>query len=833
MNSPQNAQNPAGRPGFAGKLESDKCNPLVPQAMGRVKGNPDNLTGQLGEFRAVLHAHGLTPGDIIPDGQLHRCGTSGKERGQDGAYVFHADLPASGWYKNYRAGDEGTWTAKGEAHWTPEERAAHKARIERDRAARQAEEARRHAEAREQAKRILAACPPCPAEHPYLVKKGVAPVDGLRLAKDGRLVVPGLDAHGQAQTLQYIGTDGAKRFLTGGQVAGGYFAIKATGGAKDGPLYIVEGLATGLTVHAAMGETVLVAFNAGNLMAVADMAREKYPDREIILVADDDHKTEGNPGVTKATEAARAIKGKLAVPWFVDPSAGTDFNDLAGAGGMEVVRAQLAEAREPEPEAVAPVCPPEPLRRALPTPDPFPMAALGDVLAPAAQAIAEVTKAPDATCGQSVLAAAALAVQGHADVEIDGRVCPLSENFVTVGESGGRKSAVDQVALWPHRKHERELAGKYGEEIEDYKIKLAAHKKSREMILAKGKTYEERQVGLRALEPEPDAPLSPILITEDPTIEGLVKLLAIGQPSMGLFSDEGGRLIGGYGMSPENQLKTAAGLSGLWDGKPIDRVRGMDGASKIYGRRVSIHIMVQPNVASLFLGNEMLAGQGLLARCLTAFPESTAGTRTYNPIDISQHPALRQYNARMLDILETSLPLAEGKRNELDPPRLRLAAEAKALWIDFHNRVERELGKDGELAPVRAFASKTAEHAARLAGVLTLADDIRAREILLDKMTAGVKLANYYLGEALRLYHAGATDPDIELAERLLGWIQAQGRPHIWLARIYQHGPNAIRDAKAARRIVHILEAHNWLEAIDGGIEIDGQFRRDAWRVKA
>jgi hypothetical protein len=487
----------------------------------------------------------------------------------------------------------------------------------------------------------------------------------------------------------------------------------------------------------------------------------------------------------------------------------------------------------PTPRAVAPVCPPEPLRRALPTPDPFPMAALGDVLAPAAQAIAEVTKAPDATCGQSVLAAAALAVQGHADVEIDGRVCPLSENFVTVGESGGRKSAVDQVALWPHRKHERELAGKYGEEIEDYKIKLAAHKKSREMILAKGKTYEERQVGLRALEPEPDAPLSPILITEDPTIEGLVKLLAIGQPSMGLFSDEGGRLIGGYGMSPENQLKTAAGLSGLWDGKPIDRVRGMDGASKIYGRRVSIHIMVQPNVASLFLGNEMLAGQGLLARCLTAFPESTAGTRTYNPVDISQHPALRQYNARMLDILETPLPLAEGKRNELDPPRLRLAADAKGLWVRFHDFVEIGLGGDGEFAPVRAFASKTAEHAARLAGILTLVDDIHARGIPLDKMASGIELAKHYLAEALRLYHAGATDPDIGLAERLLGWLKAQGRQHIWMTLIYQLGPSAIRDAKTAKRIIRILEDHHWLEAIDGGMEIDGQFRRDVWRLKA
>jgi hypothetical protein len=73
-----------------------------------------------------------------------------------------------------------------------------------------------------------------------------------------------------------------------------------------------------------------------------------------------------------------------------------------------------------------------------------------------------------------------------------------------------------------------------------------------------------------------------MFITEEPTYEGLVKLLMVGQPSIGLFTDEGGRLIGGYGMNTENQLKTASGLCELWDGKRITRVRGGDGASILY-----------------------------------------------------------------------------------------------------------------------------------------------------------------------------------------------------------------------------------------------------------
>jgi len=786
---------------------------------------------------AAMEGNGLAPGELILDGKIHRCGTTDKPHSLNGWYVAHGDEPASAAYGDWRTGESWTFCAKGDRELTPEERERLKARMEADRKRRQEDEVKRHAEARTEAKRILAATMPAPADHGYLVRKQVKRLGDLRIADDGRIVVPVLDAKGAVMSLQFIAQDGNKLFLAGGRLKGGYFPIPAANGKKNGPLYVCEGYATGATIHAATDAAVLVAFNCGNLPAVAEMARAQYPNREIILCADDDHETaarEGkNPGIKKATEAALAVKALLAVPRFTDPAGKSDFNDLATAEGLEVVKACLAVAVIPEPETTSVVCPPEPLRRPLPAPGPFPIDALGDVLGDAAQAMAEVIQAPAATCGQSVLAAASLAVQPHGDVEIDGRVSPTSENFVTVGESGGRKSGVDQTALWPHRKHEKALTEQYVEELEDYKIKLAAHKKSREMALAKAKTYEERQDGLRVLGPEPDAPLSPICTTEDPTFEGLVKLLAIGQPSMGLFSDEGGRMVGGYGMSADNQLKTAAGLSGLWDGKPIDRVRGMDGASKIYGRRVSMHLMMQPNVAGMLLGNEVLAGQGLLARCLTVFPESTAGSRFYNPVDMSQHAAMRRYSGRMLDILETPLPLAEGKRNELAPPRLRPASDAKALWVRFHDFLESHLGDGGDFAPVRAFASKAAEHVARLAGILTLVDDIHAREIPLDKMAAGIELVKHYLSEALRLHHAGATDPDIDLAERLLVWLREQSRPHVWLTLIYQRGPSAIRDAKTGKRIVRILEDHHWLESIGGGLEIDGQFRRNVWRFRA
>lgn len=293
-------------------------------------------------FRTEAEKGGLAfHGDPIGDGKLHRTGTASKPQGLDGAYVLHLDPPASGWWQNFRTGESGTWTDGNCKRLSPVERDRLKARADTDRKARQEETARRNAEARTKAGRIFAATKPAPADHPYLVRKGVKPTADVRITDDGKLVIPVFDQHGNTTSLQFINADGDKRFLTGGQIQGGLFPI--LGG--DGPLFIVEGFATGATIHSATEKTVLVAFNAGNLLPVAKLARRRYPERVIVICADDDHETaarEGkNPGIEKATEAAHQAKALLAVPKFAAPAGKSDFNDLATAEGTEAVKAIL------------------------------------------------------------------------------------------------------------------------------------------------------------------------------------------------------------------------------------------------------------------------------------------------------------------------------------------------------------------------------------------------------------------------------------------------------------------------------------------------------------
>lgn len=475
---------------------------------------------------------------------------------------------------------------------------------------------------------------------------------------------------------------------------------------------------------------------------------------------------------------------------------------------------------------------PEPLRREVFPPEQFPIDELGDVIAPATRHLRETIQAPAAICSHSLLSAATLAIQGHANVVIDGRTHPLSEYFLTVGESGERKSSVDEWALWPVRKHQKALVEQYDANLAEYRTENDVWKKAREEVLNSRKkgTQAKRSV-LNEIGEPPTAPLLPFLLCEEPTYEGLVKLMIAGQPSIGLFSDEGGRMIGGYGMNKDNQLKTSAGLSNLWDGREISRVRSGDGSTVLYGRRVSVHLMVQPAVSQLLLSNALLVDQGLLSRCLTTWPTSTAGSRLYKEVDLYGDREIKGYESRLLSILETRLPIAEGKLNELQPRGLPLAPDAKRIWIAFHDHTEKQLADDKALAPIRGFANKAPEHAVRLAGVLALVDNLDSQAIGVEYVRSGINLVQHYLAEALRLFDTGISNPDLVLAEKLLAWAQHQETEFVYLRKIYQCGPNAIRDAVAAKRIVSILEEHGWFMRIDEGMKLDGSYRKEVWRV--
>lgn len=284
---------------------------------------------------AILAAGIVPPIDIEADGKLHRFSSNGEKSDDAGWYVVHDDgIPVAS-FGCWRSGLSENWRADIGRTLTPTEEAAHRAKVEAMRREREADENRRKLESKDKAAAIWQKAELAPGNHPYLIRKGIKAC-GAKVYHDA-LLIP-MRADGAIQSLQFIGPDGDKRFLSGGRVKGCYFSIGSPRGASA--LCIAEGYATGATIHEATGYPVAVAFNAGNVGAVAKAMRDKFPDLPLILCADDDTQTEGNPGLAAATEAARSVGGLLAMPDFsIDrPAGATDFNDMAALFGIDAVR---------------------------------------------------------------------------------------------------------------------------------------------------------------------------------------------------------------------------------------------------------------------------------------------------------------------------------------------------------------------------------------------------------------------------------------------------------------------------------------------------------------
>ena len=153
------------------------------------------------------------------------------------------------------------------------------------------------------------------------------------------------------------------------------------------------------------------------------------------------------------------------------------------------------------------------------------------------------------------------------------------------------------------------------------------------------------------------------------------------------------------------------------------------------------------------------------------------------------------------------------KPNELAPRTLKLASLARRRLVAFMDHVERQLAPNGPLAAIRLFAHKVPEHAARLGGVLALVDELDVEEISGHHLEAGILLAEHYTAEARRPHDAGQSDPDLDLAQRVLDWLTLDwpGNPLISVPDLYTYGPGPVRDEQNANRIIDILEDHGWL----------------------
>jgi putative DNA primase/helicase len=284
----------------------------------------------------IMPASPLTP---EPNGQIQRFEIASDKRGNLNGWLvcycngFDSDVYVFG---SWKLGISHTFSASGKTNTDPA------IRLQIESARREAERAKAEVQRQaatacyEQWQRATQA-----TKHPYLSAKGIKP----HIAKadsDNWLLIPVVDMAGQLTSLQFINPNGGKSFRKGGKINGCFCPLGY--GESASTILVCEGFATGATLREASGLPVVVAFNAGNLKAVAMALRLNHQQAKIIVCADNDHtnKTQ-NVGLAKAEEAAKIAGAFMVYPSFAANDNGTDFNDLAVAHGLGAVTKIIQE----------------------------------------------------------------------------------------------------------------------------------------------------------------------------------------------------------------------------------------------------------------------------------------------------------------------------------------------------------------------------------------------------------------------------------------------------------------------------------------------------------
>lgn len=526
------------------------------------------------------------------------------------------------------------------------------------------------------------------------------------------------------------------------------------------------------------------------------------------------------PGEKYALEVAQQLQGIASSVACVDTQAlnmaakGDAFDWLEGQlDGIDAgfhllpIRASWPVV-EDEPTGADLLPAPLPLSRRVSDEIALPLRALGNVLGPAAKAIADSVQCDPAMAVNSVLAAASLAAQGIAHVGLDGRTSPLSLFFLTLAGSGERKSAVNSAAMSAVRAVEKEKMLNYRAELLAYEELL---KNPVEGVI-------------------PEKPVDPSILNEDFTLDALVMGLATGCPSQGVFTAEGGAFLGGYAMAKEHLLRTSTTLSALHSGESISRKR-VTGSFSVQGRLLAVHLMVQPEIARQFIGHPIVQDQGLLPRFLMTEAVPYIGSRGYASVQTFQSMMYREYVNKLASLMRKDLT-TDGLGG-LVTRELTLEEDAKNLWINEYNSIEVSCQDGREFEHYKSYASKLPDQILRIAGVITIFENASATSISAQVMEGAIQLGRYYIAQAKRLLLT-PEDQKLTETEQLLAWLQRQGSSEIALRDIYRLGPKFVRSAAKARSLMQVLEEHFWVTRLQEEIRSqDGKLCKEAYFLRA
>ena len=300
---------------------------------------------QFSEFLNNAEAGALAPAesiDLVLDKKVRYQVNGDKGSKTSGEDLIHSDGCPAGYVINYKYSAEAfMWrfdfkALKGDKQYdkyyalsqTPE----FKAEAQRVQEERKKQAAQIKADALVKAKKEFDNAPKLiNTEHAYLKAKHVGIYGELKSDSEGNIILPLRDGNGKFQSMQRILPDGSKRFAKDTSPSGAFFNIdldKAKGDTSK-PIIICEGYATGATVYELTGCPVVCAMNCGGIDKTAEALRKKFRQHKIIIMADNDARTEEDRGVNPGLAHAKAANEKYKLNGVFAP----EFDDFLKAAG--------------------------------------------------------------------------------------------------------------------------------------------------------------------------------------------------------------------------------------------------------------------------------------------------------------------------------------------------------------------------------------------------------------------------------------------------------------------------------------------------------------------
>ena len=593
----------------------------------------------------------------------------------------------------------------------------------------------------------------------YVICKRIIPY-AAKTNERGNLIVPIHNLSGELLSLQFINPDGSKKFLKHTPKKGNCTILRGPEMTLQDTTVVVicEGYATGCSIFQSTGYPTVIAYDAGNLKSVAQAIRNKYPEIQIVIAADDDVETNGNnPGIRFATTAARVVGGALAVPIFISHTGNSDFNDMFKEQGPESVLKQIQAAVESANNPGNTPDDEEPLQAVVAESEmsdnelkgsiatkhfplvPFPIECLPPYFTDIVNKYSKALQCSPGFMAMNMLTVISGAVGNAVTMAIKSSwQTPPFLWFAVIDISGSGKTHPQEATLSPLRKLQSIEQARFDRDVEFFKKAKLAHDKN------KGDN-----------EPAPEEPDQiRHYFTQDFTIEALIPMYRRTTRGIVVYVDELAGLLKGMGQYKSGKNSDDDRMLSLYGCRSIKS----DRASKNgFCRESGAAVLggIQPAIFStVFTQKEM--DNGMLFRYLPMLLNSAPPLFSDDDLTPADEEAWSElvywmYNVPAKVDIETGCIVKN---------KLTLTSDARETFRLFHN----ELSAIQPFMPTQfgGYLSKLKDYCLKFISIIHMIKcreyDSLALSVNMDTVDEAIKLTRYFAAQGLLLVSGSAED---------------------------------------------------------------------------